>query len=76
MRVVKRAALITLGLTMLLWAIDYSERSTQELIASLHPGGKNIPVILHELKKRVPTMTQKEKIAYEKKLKELENAKK
>ncbi len=76
MRVVKRAILVTLGLTIFLWAIDYSERSTQELIASLHPGGKNIPVILHELKKRVPTMTNEEKIAYEKKLKELENAKK
>ncbi len=76
MRVVKRAILAAIGLTISLWAIDYSERSTQELIASLHPGGKNIPVILHELKKREASMTPKERRAYEKRLKELENVEK
>lgn len=60
----------------LLWAIDYAERSTQELIVSLHPGGKNIAVILHELKKREPAMTPKEKRLYRKKLKELTDVEK
>ncbi len=60
----------------LLWAIDYTDRSTQELIASLHPGGKNIAVILHELKKREPAMTPKEKSLYMKKLEEIANVEK
>ncbi len=60
----------------LLSAIDYTERSTQELIASLHPGGKNIAVIMHELKKREPAMTPKEKRLYRKKVDELAHVEK
>jgi len=63
-------------ISTLLSAIDYTERSTQELIASLHPGGKNIEVILHELKKREPAMTPKEKLLYRKKLDELAHVEK
>ena len=51
----------------LLFAIDWSERSTQELIAALQSADSaNVPVILHELKKREPAMTPEEKKAYEK----------
>ena len=60
----------------LLSAIDYTERSTQELIASLHPGGKNIAVIMHELTKREPAMTPKEKRLYRKKVDELAHVEK
>ncbi len=67
-------ALFTLAL--LLWGIDYSQRSTQELIASLHPGGKNIEIILKELKKRELTMTPKEKRLYYMKIEEIKHVEK
>ena len=58
--------------TLLLHAIDWSDRSTQELIAALgYEKSENIPVILHELKKREMTMTPEEKKAYREKLEQL-----
>jgi len=58
--------------TLLLLAIDWSDRSTQELIAALgYEKSENIPVILHELKKREMTMTPEEKKAYREKLEQL-----
>ncbi len=58
----------------LVWAIDWSERSTQELIAALqNADSANIPVILHELKKREAVMTPEEKKAYEKAREKIEN---
>ncbi|WP_353663192.1 hypothetical protein [Hydrogenimonas sp. SS33] len=58
-----------------LWAIDYSDRSTQELIAALaHAKAQNAAVILRELKKREITMTPKEREAYMKALKKLQHA--
>ncbi|MCF6200783.1 MAG: hypothetical protein L3J42_01440 [Hydrogenimonas sp.] len=72
----KKLFLALSAFTLLSWAIDYSERSTQELIASLHPGGKNIALILYELKKREASMTPEEKRAYKEKLKELKNVEK
>lgn len=63
-------------LTLLpLLAIDYSDRSTQELIAALtRAKGANVQVILHELEKRELTMSPKEREAYEKARKKLEHA--
>ena len=61
----------------LLFAIDWSERSTQELIAALgYEKSENIPVILHELKKREVTMTPEEKRAYHEKLDKLKHGQK
>lgn len=71
-----RVLSVPLLASVLLWAIDYAERSTEELIASLHPGGKNIALILRELKKREPAMTPKEKRLYRKKVKELTDVEK
>ena len=67
---------LVLLLTLLpLFAIDYADRSTQELIAALaRAKGANVQVILHELEKRVLTMTPKEREAYEKARKKLEHA--
>jgi hypothetical protein len=57
-----------------LFAIDWSERSTKELIAALASAkGAQAAVILHELKKREPLMNAKEKQAYIKALKKSEN---
>ncbi|BBG65223.1 hypothetical protein NNO_0520 [Hydrogenimonas sp.] len=71
-----RLLLATLTSITFAWAIDYAERSTQELIASLHPGGKNVSIILHELKKREATMTPEEKRLYRKKREEITNVEK
>ncbi|SFP07558.1 DUF1104 domain-containing protein [Hydrogenimonas thermophila] len=58
----------------IVWSIDYSDRSTQELIASLaYEKSTNIPIILHELKKRELTMSPKEKKEYKKVLKKLKD---
>jgi len=69
----KKALILFLFLFALsLYAIDWSDRSTQELIAALgYEKSENIPVILHELKKREMTMTPKEKKAYLEKLEQL-----
>ncbi len=60
-------------LTLSLFAIDWSERSTQELLAAIQEAkGADAAVILHELKKRLPAMTKVEKKAYEKARKRIE----
>ena len=65
----KKLATIIL-FTLSLLAIDWSDRSTRELLAALQGAkGSNAAVILHELKKRVPLMTPAEKRAYEEALK-------
>lgn len=52
--------------TSTLFAVDYSEMSTQELIEIMgYVEKKNIKKFKEELKKRVPTMSTKEKIKYE-----------
>ena len=59
-----------------LYAIDYSDRSTQELIAALaNANARNVEVILHELKKREITMTPKEREAYRQALEKRNHAK-
>ncbi len=63
-------------LAVSVWGIDYSQRSTQELIASLHPGGKNIDIIIRELKKREATMSPAEKRVYRMKIEEIRNVEK
>ncbi|HIP14314.1 MAG TPA: DUF1104 domain-containing protein [Sulfurimonas autotrophica] len=61
-------------ISTMVWSIDYSDRSTQELIASLaYEKSTNIPIILHELKKRELTMPPQEKREYKKVLKKLKN---
>ncbi|HIP59282.1 MAG TPA: DUF1104 domain-containing protein [Campylobacterales bacterium] len=61
-------------ISAIVWSIDYSDRSTQELIASLaYEKSTNIPIILHELKKRELTMPPQEKREYKKVLKKLKN---
>jgi hypothetical protein len=67
-----KKALILFLFALSLYAIDWSDRSTQELIAALgYEKSENIPVILNELKKREMTMTPKEKKAYLEKLEQL-----
>ncbi len=49
-----------------LFAVDYSEMSTQELIEIMgYVEKKNINKFKKELKQRVPTMSPKEKAKYE-----------
>jgi len=63
--------LITLFFTPL-FAVDYSEMSTQELIAIMgYVEKKNKRKFKNELKQRVPTMSSKEKTKYEQNLKKL-----
>ena len=75
----RRAALLCLA-ALWAFAIDYGDRSTQELLAALRsvrksaPSSPNLPVILHELKKRTVTMTPKERKIYRKLLEELSHA--
>jgi len=60
----KIAVMLLFALSLL--AIDWSDRSTKELIAALQNAkGSNAAVILHELKKREPLMSPAEKKAYE-----------
>lgn len=55
-----------------LYAVDYSEMSTQELIAIMgYVEKKNERKFKKELKQRVPTMSSKEKSKYKKNLKKL-----
>jgi hypothetical protein len=61
---------VLLLFTLSLLAIDWSERSTKELLAALQSAkGSNAEVILHELKKREPLMSPAERKAYEEVLK-------
>ena len=66
----KLATIILFSLSLL--AIDWSDRSTQELLAALQSAkGAQVAVILHELKKREPLMNEKEKKAYAKAVEKL-----
>ncbi|WP_320034217.1 DUF1104 domain-containing protein [Campylobacterota bacterium DY0563] len=60
-------------LTIPLYAVDYSEMSTQELIEIMgYVEKKNLNKFNKELKSRVPTMNTQEKEKYKKNLKKLE----
>lgn len=55
-----------------LFAVDYSEMSTQELIAIMgYVEKKNIRKFQRELNSRVPTMSPKERSKYKKNLKRM-----
>lgn len=55
-----------------LFAVDYSEMSTQELIAIMgYVEKKNVRKFRKELKSRVPTMSQRERSKYKKNLKKM-----
>ncbi len=55
-----------------LFAVDYTEMSTQELIAIMgYVEKKNQKEFKKELKQRVPTMSPKEKAKYKKNLEKL-----
>ena len=57
-----------------LFAVDYSEMSTQELIEIMgYVEKKNQSKFKRELNQRVPTMTPKEKVKYQENLKKLKN---
>lgn len=59
--------LISFIVTISFAKVDYSEMSTQELIAIMgYVKKKNIDEFKKELKQRVPTMSQKERKQYEK----------
>lgn len=59
--------LISFIITISFAKVDYSEMSTQELIAIMgYVEKKNMNEFKKELKQRVPTMSQKEKNLYEK----------
>lgn len=59
--------LISFIVTISFAKVDYSEMSTQELIAIMgYVEKKNINEFKKELKQRVPTMSQKERKQYEK----------
>jgi len=69
-----RLLLFLLLVCTIVWSIDYSDRSTQELIASLaYEKSTNIPIILHELKKRELTMSEQERKKYKEILKKIKN---
>jgi len=60
-------------LTIPLFAEDYSEMSTQELIEIMgYVEKKNLNKFIKELKSRIPTMNTKEKAKYKENLKKLE----
>ena len=62
----KRTAVALLTGWSLLFAIDWSDRSTQELLAALKRAeGGRAEAILHELKKRTRMMTPQERRIYE-----------
>lgn len=63
---------LTLFLISSVYSADYSEMSTQELIAIMgHIKKENQQKFQNELKKRVPQMSSKEKQDYEKNLEKL-----
>lgn len=64
--------LILTFLTLPLFAVDYSEMSTQELIAIMgYVEKKNLKKFKRELKTRVPTMSASEKAKYQQNLKKM-----
>lgn len=66
----RRAFLLTMTLALALPAIEYGDRSTQELIAAMkHVKEYNRKALLDELAKRLPTMSKKEKTRYGQNLK-------
>ncbi len=59
-----------------LYAVDYSEMSTQELIVIMgYVKKQNEEKFKKELKERVPTMNAKEKAKYQENLKKMKNKK-
>ncbi len=72
-----KKALVILTFTVFLsslFAVDYSEMSTQELIVIMgYVDKKNQNKFEKELKSRVPTMSTKERTLYKKNLKEVKN---
>jgi len=57
-----------------LFAVDYTEMSTQELIAIMgYVEKQNEKKFKNELKQRIPTMNPKEKTKYEQNLEKLKN---
>ncbi|QDF29197.1 DUF1104 domain-containing protein [Halarcobacter anaerophilus] len=65
-------AFLFLMLTLPLFADDFSEMSTQELIEIMgYVQKKNLNRFNKELKSRVPTMNEKEKAKYKENLKKL-----
>ena len=72
----KKIAIIFLLLFTFLFAKheDYSEMSTQELIAIIgYVKDENKAQFIKELNLRIPTMTQDEKVQFEQNIKELQN---
>ena len=70
----KKIAIIFLLLFTFLFAkhVDYSEMSTQELIAIIgYVKDENKAQFIKELNLRIPTMTQDEKVQFEQNIKEL-----
>ena len=70
----KKSAIIFLLLFTFLFAKheDYSEMSTQELIAIIgYVKDENKAQFIKELNLRIPTMTQDEKVQFEQNIKEL-----
>lgn len=66
------AAFLFFVLTIPLFAVDYSEMSTQELIEIMgYVEKKNLQEFNKELKSRVPTMNSKEKAKYKENLKKI-----
>ncbi|WP_072680744.1 DUF1104 domain-containing protein [Arcobacter sp. LA11] len=73
MRKILTIFLITLFFSPL-FAVDYTEMSTQELIAIMgYVEKKNEKKFKNELKQRVPTMNPTEKAKYEQNLEKLKN---
>ena len=72
-REMKKIALIFLFIVSSLFAKeDYSEMSTQELIAIIgYVKDENKAQLIKELNLRIPTMTQDEKVQFEQNIKEL-----
>ena len=72
-REMKKIALIFLFIVSSLFAKeDYSEMSTQELIAIIgYVKDENKAQFIKELNLRIPTMTQDEKVQFEQNIKEL-----
>lgn len=69
----KKCLLLILFISSFVFAkVDYSEMSTQELIAIMgYVKAENKAKFKRELNSRVPTMSQKEKKEYQKNLKKL-----
>lgn len=69
----KKCLLLILFISSFVFAkVDYSEMSTQELIAIMgYVKDENKVKFKNELKSRIPTMSEKEKAEYQKNLEKL-----